>query len=77
MIRLRTLALAVVATACSAATTAYAQGGLTGQISGTVIDHTNAVLPGVVVVAKNITTEATSEAVTDGTGAFVMTNLLA
>jgi len=51
--------------------------GLTGQISGTVLDNSKAVLPGVTVTVQNADTQVTREAVTDATGAFVITNLLA
>ena len=43
-------------TALLVGTNAYAQGGLTGQISGTVVDNTKAVLPGVTVTVKNANT---------------------
>ena len=56
---------------------AYAQGGLTGQITGTVVDNSKAVLPGVTVTITNANTGVTRDAVTDGTGVFVVTNLLA
>ncbi len=51
--------------------------GLTGQISGVVLDAQGAVVPGVSVRARNIDTQATGTAVSDGTGEFVVTNLLA
>jgi hypothetical protein len=51
--------------------------GLTGQIGGTVIDSSNAAVPGATVTVRNTATQVTREAVSDGTGAFVVTNLLA
>ena len=71
------VALAIIATVLGLGSTAFAQGGLTGQISGTVVDNTKAVLPGVTVTVKNVNTGVSRDAVTDGTGAFVVTNLLA
>ena len=71
------VALAIVATVLGLASTAFAQGGLTGQISGTVVDDTKAVLPGVTVTVKNTNTGVSRDVVTDGSGAFVATNLLA
>src|SRR6187397_390340 len=51
--------------------------GLTGQIGGSVVDSSKAVLPGATVTAKNVATAATGTSVTDANGAFVITNLLA
>jgi hypothetical protein len=51
--------------------------GLTGQIGGTVVDSSNAAVPGATVVVRNTNTQVTRETVTDGTGVFVVTNLLA
>ena len=51
--------------------------GTTGQITGTVTDNTKGVLPGVTVSVRNIATQVTREAVTDVTGTFTITNLLA
>src|SRR5436190_14679559 len=70
-------ALAIAATVLGMASPAYAQGGLTGQITGTVVDNTKAVLPGVTVTVTNTNTGVSRDAVTDGTGAFVLPNLLA
>ena len=71
-----TVAALALALASSATSRAFGQ-GLTGQISGTVVDNTKAVLPGATVTVKNSATQVTREAVSDGTGAFVVTNLLA
>jgi hypothetical protein len=70
-------AVALFAAAMLAGSKAYAQGGLTGQITGTVVDNTKAVLPGVTVTVTNANTGVTRDTVTDGTGAYVLTNLLA
>ena len=66
----------LLAALCGAAEIAYAQ-GLTGQIGGTVVDSSKAVVPGATVSVKNTGTQASRETVTDATGAFVVTNLLA
>jgi hypothetical protein len=59
-----------------AAATARAQ-GLTGQISGVVLDSSRGVLPGAAVSVQNVNTQVKREAVTDSNGAFVITDLLA
>jgi len=51
--------------------------GLTGQISGTVVDSSGAVLPGVTVAVKNAGTGLTREVVTGTDGTFVFPDLLA
>jgi hypothetical protein len=51
--------------------------GLTGQLSGTVVDSSGAAIPGVSVSVRNVATQVSREAVTDGTGAFVIADLLA
>jgi hypothetical protein len=51
--------------------------GLTGQISGTVLDSSRAVLPGATVTVQNVNTQVRRETVTDGNGGFVVTDLLA
>ena len=56
--------------------TATAQ-GLTGQISGSVVDSSRGVLPGAAVTVQNANTGVQREAVTDENGAFVVTDLLA
>jgi Carboxypeptidase regulatory-like domain/TonB-dependent Receptor Plug Domain len=56
--------------------TAHAQ-GLTGTLSGTVVDASGSVLPGASVNAKNAGTQVSRDVVTDATGAFVVTDLLA
>jgi hypothetical protein len=70
-------AVVLLLAALFAGSTAYAQGGLTGQITGTVVDNTKAVLPGVTVTVTNANTGVSRDAVTDGSGAYVITNLLA
>jgi hypothetical protein len=66
----------VLAALAGAAATAYAQ-GLTGQISGTVLDSQGGVIPGATVTARNQATQTTREVVTDATGTFTITNILA
>ena len=51
--------------------------GLTGQISGTIVDPDKGVLPGATIIARNTATQASGTAVSDGRGEFVVTNLLA
>src|SRR6187431_2554419 len=52
---------------------AFAQG--TAQLNGRVTDESNAVLPGVTVVATQTETGFTRTVVTDETGAWVMPNV--
>lgn len=47
----------------------------TGTLSGTVTDQTNAVLPGVTVVAVHVPTGTAYETVTDGDGSFAIANV--
>jgi len=51
--------------------------GLTGQLSGTVLDTGGGVMPGVTVTVKNAGTNQLREAVTNPNGAFVFPDLLA
>ena len=51
--------------------------GLTGQMSGKVVDATGAVLPGVTVTIKNVDTGFTRETVTRADGTFLFVDLLA
>jgi hypothetical protein len=67
---------AVLALMAGGAASAGAQ-GLTGQIGGTVVDSSNAAIPGALVTVRNTATQVTREAPTDATGVFVVTNLLA
>src|SRR5258708_4288610 len=76
---IRRFATIVALVACAtavAARTAQAQ-GLTGQLSGTVMDAAGGVMPGVTVVAKNEGTNQTRETVTGAGGAFLFPDLLA
>ena len=70
------LAVAAVATFHLPARQAEAQ-GLTGQISGTVVDAGGGVLPGATVTLKNAGTNATRDTVTAPDGTFVFPDLLA
>jgi hypothetical protein len=67
------LALAAVLTAASIGSAQT----LTGQIGGTVLDAQKAAVPGATVTVRNTATQVTRETVTDGSGAFVITNILA
>ena len=51
--------------------------GLTGQISGTVVDDQKAAIPGATVTLRNVETQITREAQTDEAGRFVVTNVVA
>ncbi|HEY8551152.1 MAG TPA: TonB-dependent receptor [Vicinamibacterales bacterium] len=51
--------------------------GLTGQISGSVLDSSHSVLPGATVTVQNVNTQVKREVVTDANGLFVVTDLLA
>ncbi len=55
-----------------ASTLAYAQGGVTTSLSGTVVDTSGAVVPGADVVAKNAATSAESRAVSAENGTFTI-----
>ena len=54
------------------ASVAYAQGGATASIAGTVVDASGGVVPGVTVTVKNDATSASYEAVTSESGTFVV-----
>lgn len=66
------LALAAVVLSTPAA---YAQGGATSTLSGTVTDTSGAVIPGASVVVKKMDTGLTSEAVTNAEGQFTIPQL--
>src|SRR6185436_8879144 len=51
-------------------TMAFAQGGVTSTLSGTVVDSTGAVVPGANVVVKRADTGITTDAVTNAEGQF-------
>src|SRR4051812_1412580 len=51
--------------------------GLTGQLSGTVVDSSGAAVPGATVTVRNVATQVSRDAVTDPDGAFVIADLLA
>ena len=65
----------VACTLLGAAAPALAQGGR-AEINGTVMDAQKAVLPGVTVTVTNEDTGLMREAVTDGTGRYVIPQLL-
>jgi hypothetical protein len=70
------LAIAVLVFVSGALYDANAQ-TLTSQIGGTVVDNQRSVVPGATVSVRNTSTQTVREAITDTTGAFVITNLLA
>ena len=70
------LAVAVLAAAHLSADRVHAQ-GLTGQISGTVVDSGGGVMPGATVTLKNAGTNAVRDTVTGADGTFVFPDLLA
>jgi hypothetical protein len=51
--------------------------GLTGQLSGTVVDAQGSALPAASVSVRNVGTQVTREVVTDNSGAFIIPDLLA
>ena len=51
--------------------------GLTGQVSGSVLDSSGSALPGATVTVKNAGTQISRETTTDQSGNFVLTELLA
>jgi outer membrane receptor protein involved in Fe transport len=51
--------------------------GLTGQMSGSIVDSSNSVLPGATVTAVNTGTQTTRTVTTDANGVFTITELLA
>lgn len=75
-LRGRLIFIAMIAICLGIAQTSYAQ-GLTGQISGIIVDSSKGVMPGVTVTVRNTSTQVTRDVVTDASGTFVVTNLLA
>jgi hypothetical protein len=61
---------------CGTGPALYAQ-GLTGQITGSVVDASGSVLPGASVTVKNTATQISRETLTNESGTFVLTELLA
>jgi Carboxypeptidase regulatory-like domain/TonB-dependent Receptor Plug Domain len=51
--------------------------GLTGQLSGTVVDSSGGAVPGATINVRNVATQVSRDAVTDAEGAFVIADLLA
>jgi len=67
----RSLARLILTLACiSVAALAFAQGGTTASLSGTVTDSGGGVVPGATVVVKNNATGVSQTTVTNSTGAF-------
>ena len=70
--RLSRVFLLLVLAAMVAASPAFAQGGSTSTIAGTVTDTSGAVVPGADVVIKNVATNVTYNAVSGSDGAFTI-----
>src|SRR5947209_2015654 len=51
---------------------AFAQGGVTTTLSGTVFDSSGAVVPGAIITAKNKATASSSTAVSNADGLFTI-----
>jgi hypothetical protein len=66
---------AIVVVGLTCVSQSYAQSTTEGAIGGTVTDQSNAILPGVSVTVRNIATNGSAEAVTDGVGRFVVIRL--
>jgi len=73
--RLFSVAFLTLAVVVFSAAAAYAQGGATSTLSGTVTDTSGAVIPGASVVVKKADTGLTSEAVTNAEGQFTVPQL--
>jgi len=67
------LGLAIILSICIP--TALAQSGATGTLSGTIQDPNGANLPGVNVTARNVSTDASRSAVTNGEGRWTIPGL--
>ena len=70
--RLTRFSLFLVLAVAVAASPAFAQGGATSTITGTVADASGAVVPGADVVAKHVATNTTFTAVSGADGAFTI-----
>lgn len=75
--RVRLFACAVAACIAAGGAGALRAQGLTGQISGTVMDSSRSLLPGATVQIRNVGTQRTRDVSSDDQGAFVFTELLA
>jgi hypothetical protein len=73
--RLLSIAFFALAVAALAAPAAYAQGGVTATLNGTVTDTSGAVIPGANVVVKRSDTGITTEAVSNAEGQFTVPQL--
>jgi hypothetical protein len=73
--RLIATAFLAVAALILGAPAAFAQGGVTSTLSGTVTDTSGAVVPGASVIVKRADTAVTSEAVTNAEGQFTIAQL--
>jgi len=70
--RLSRVFLFLVLAAMVAASPAFAQGGSTSTIAGTVTDTSGAVVPGADIVVKNVATNVAYNAVSGSDGAFTI-----
>jgi len=75
--RLFAVAFFALAVATFGAPAAFAQGGATSTLSGTVTDTSGAVIPGATVIVKKADTGLTSESVTSAEGQFTIPQLAA
>src|SRR5580698_6931732 len=71
----RTLTIALALLCLIAAPMGAAAGQATGRVRGTVVDNSGGVMPGVTVVASTSDGRILTTAVTDGAGAYALTNL--
>src|SRR5271170_1377313 len=54
---------------------ATGQGIITGSIGGTIVDQTDAIIPGAAVTAVNVDTKTTLQAKTNAEGTFLISNV--
>src|SRR5215467_825828 len=73
--RLACAICAAIVVALAAATPLFAQSTTDGAIGGLVSDQSGASVPGATVTARNLATNGSAEAVSDGTGRFLVIRL--
>src|SRR6187399_3761061 len=69
------LVVLLAAVFCATGTFAYAQGGTSQTLSGTVVDTSGAVIPGADIVAKHVATGISTTAVSNSEGIFSIASL--